>query len=159
MHDEAYVQQIRAYIEEHRHRYYPEAIRKRLIADGHDPALVDRLLAEAFAPLRAYADPSTAPRKLSWWDHAIIVLRIFVVLAGVLIFNAMLVGACFSSIDASSAATAVWLVVALVVFVGLLVYARWREIPLLLVAGLALAPAIGLALLAGACIAIIVAAT
>jgi hypothetical protein len=107
MHDDAYIQQIRAYIDEQRRRYYPDAIRKRLIADGHDAVLVDGLLAEAFAPRRSYADPNVTPRRLTWWDHVLVVLRLFVILGAVIVFNALLVGACISAIDSSGAAVAV----------------------------------------------------
>lgn len=156
MHDDEYVRRIREYIELHKARFYPEAIRKRLIAEGHDPVVVDRLLAEAFARALPYGAPQTPPKRLSMWDLLLFVLRIGVVMGGVLLFNALLVGTCFAMITGGSVIPIVLLATAAAVFVGTLVYARWRRIPILLAAALLVAPGFALALLVGACLALFI---
>ena len=74
------------------------------------------------------------------------------------LFNLLLIGTCFAVIGAEEVAAVTMLVIAVPVFVGTLIYSHWRRIPVWITAILLLAPAVSLAVLIGACIAIVVVA-
>lgn len=82
MADPEAVAHVRAYLEQHRATYTRDALRKQLLADGHDPQAVDQALAEVyFAPENA--PPNPIQRKSN-------ILVILLVVVGTVLLNASL---------------------------------------------------------------------
>lgn len=58
------VQQIRSYLEQHRDTYDREALRRKLLSDGHSPQAVDLAFAQAYGlPVNAAQAPSDPPEN------------------------------------------------------------------------------------------------
>jgi hypothetical protein len=76
---------IRAYLEHHRHTYDREALRQKLLADGHDPAAIDLAVAQVYGLQIAPGASPTPQRDSAWQMLAAIfgtVLINFIALAG-----------------------------------------------------------------------------
>jgi hypothetical protein len=63
MPDSEQVARIRAYLEQHRQTYEREALRQKLLADGHDPQAVDLAMAQVFG-LQIAPAPSSGGFRL-----------------------------------------------------------------------------------------------
>jgi hypothetical protein len=150
---------IRAYLEQHRATYDREALRQKLLADGHNREAVELAMAQVYglqvAPQPAPASGSTVSR---YW----------LLILGVVLLNVMLLPASIVvTVNSELAQTALALlagglapvIVVLLLETGAILY--WRRTrpqlsrALLIGVGASLGMVVPLALLFGACVALI----
>ncbi len=158
MADPQHVARIRAYLEEHRGTYERQALRGKLLEDGHDPEAVELALAQTYGFEVAPSSPPTGTNTTT---------PLLLAITGTLLFNYVLLPILVVLLlqvvatDATSFFIGVIVpgVLALVVEVGAAVALR-RERPAV-ARGIgwgiliSLIPVAGLALLFGACVALL----
>ncbi len=81
MSDPEHVARIRTYLEEHRGTYEQQALRAKLLGDGHDPEAVELALAQTYGFQVAPASPPVGPNTTT---------RLLLAITGTLLFNYVL---------------------------------------------------------------------
>lgn len=143
------VDRIRAYLEQHKQTYTREALRSRLIEDGHNPQAVDLAIAQAYG----FQVSSTSP------PPGVNRTRLILTIAGVFLFN-YVVWAILIALTINSSAAGFWAVPALLILEGIAAAALRRRDRTLSRGltwgiGLTVLPLVTLALLFGICLAIL----
>lgn len=163
MPDEALLEQIRAYIRQHRTTYTLEALRDRLIRDGAPPDAVGRVLVEMTEgrqpppPDSPYLGPAPSPPSgpAPKWS----IKTIFALIVAVVLANLAGLGLTFYLAIESDLFFVVWVFAggALVAEVAGTVYfaSRNRSVSLGLLLGIVATPIVVMLLLLGACLYII----
>jgi hypothetical protein len=162
MHDEALLEQIRAYIRQHRSTYTLEALRDRLIRDGAPPDAVGRVMVEMTEGPQPAVDspylgpaPSPPPSMAKKWS----IKTIFAMILAVVIVN--IAGICLTLYIAFSTDLAflfwVFAIGAIVAEVVAVVKfsSRNRSVSLGLLLGIVATPIVVVLLLLGTCLYII----
>lgn len=152
MADAEYVARIRAYLEQHRNEYDRDALRQKLLSDGHPPQLVDVAMAQVYGFTVA---PNAPPVQR---DPA---LPLVLTIVGVFLLNYILLGIALTVlVNSDTISAAYWaflLLIPLEVGASIVVRRRNRPVGRGILWGLiaSLVPIVGAALLFGICLALI----
>jgi hypothetical protein len=144
------VDRIRAYLEQHKQTYTREALRERLIEDGHNPQAVDLAIAQAYGfQLSNTAAPPEMDRT-----------RFILTIAGVFLFNYIFWGIIVALVIVGQSPAWLWAIPAMLVLEGVtaaVLRPRNRSLSrsLALGIGVSLLPLVTLGLLFGICLAIL----
>lgn len=149
------VERIRAYLEQHKQTYTREALRSRLIEDGHNPQAVDLAIAQAYGFQVSSMSPPPGVNRT----------RFILTIAGVFLFN-YIIWAILIALDMNGSAgigasgASFWAVPGLLILEGIAAAAlrrrdRTLSRGLAWGVGLTVLPLITLALLFGICLAIV----
>lgn len=152
MSDAEYVARIRAYLEQHRATYDREALRQKLLADGHPPQAIELAMAQVYG----FQVQNTAPTVQR--DPA---LPLILTLIGIFLLNYVLIGLVVGlEINRGGDGGILWLLLLLIpIEVGAAIVVRRRNRPVGrgIIWGLvaSLVPILGAVLLFGICLALI----
>lgn len=144
------VDRIRAYLEQHKQTYTREALRDRLIEDGHNPQAVDLAIAQAYGfQLSSTSRPPEMDRT-----------RFILMIAGVFLFNYIFWGIIVALIIVGQNPVWLWAIPVMLVLEGVaaaVLRPRNRSLSrsLALGIGISLLPLVTLGLLFGICLAIL----
>lgn len=144
------VDRIRAYLEQHKQTYTREALRERLIEDGHNPQAVDLAIAQAYG---FQLSSTPAPPEM---DRT----RFILVIAGVFLFNYIFWGIIVALVIVGQSPAWLWAIPVMLVLEGVaaaVLRPRNRSLSrsLALGIGVSLLPLVTLGLLFGICLAIL----